>query len=124
MNKQKNCQGKESLQRINYLYQVANQLMGTNSANTKASIACSNLMIQVSKKSVQRIDVDVKRRICKACKTILLPGISCRVRVKKKMVKWVCLTCEKSKIFDSQGNETVWSQRSESIVEIIDYGKD
>ncbi|KAL3288547.1 hypothetical protein HHI36_002986 [Cryptolaemus montrouzieri] len=80
----KKCQGKEALQRINYLYQAANELMAINSANIHLSRACSNLMIQVSKKCVQRIDVDIKRKICKACKTILVPGISCKIRIKKK----------------------------------------
>ncbi|XP_044747290.1 ribonuclease P protein subunit rpr2-like isoform X2 [Coccinella septempunctata] len=123
MSRPKKCPAKESLERINYLYQIANQLMDSNSANTTVSKSCSNLMIQVSKKSVQRIDVDMKRRICKACKTLLLPGINCKVRIKKKNLKWSCNTCQNTKLFPTMNYEPVWSQKDESIVEILDYGK-
>lgn len=121
MSKPKKCQAKESLERMNYLYQIANELMASNSTNSALSKSFSNLMIQVSKKTVQRIDVDIKRRICKGCKSILLPGVNCKVRIKKKIVKWSCCTCQNLKVFPSRNENPVWSQNEESIVEVLNY---
>lgn len=67
-------------------------------------------------------DIDVKRSLCKQCKTPQVPGVNCRVRVKKKQVKWVCSVCKKVKAFKVQNPKYApWTSTEEAIVETLDY---
>jgi ribonuclease P protein subunit RPR2 len=60
----------------------------TNLDNTKnlASIGrfYINTMKTIGTKQVLRIDPSIKRTICKRCETILLPGVTSKVRIKCK----------------------------------------
>jgi ribonuclease P protein subunit RPR2 len=42
-----------------------------------------------------RLPVGYKRRICKECSSLLVPGKSCRVRIKSKREPHVAVTCLK-----------------------------
>lgn len=42
-----------------------------------------------------RIPKDLKRRFCKNCYSYLLPGLTCRQRMKKGIVTIHCLQCNK-----------------------------
>lgn len=67
-------------------------------------------------------DIPIKRSICKRCRTLLFAGITCRVRIKKKRIVWTCLRCQTLKKFPTENGECLtWSQKPESIVEILDY---
>lgn len=116
------CPGKEGFQRINYLYQIANRVVNENETLNRAGILYTNLLNQISKKTVQRIDVDFKRTICKFCKMILIPGVSCKVRVKKRKIIWTCLTCKKQKYF-STNDKVLWAHQNESIAETFNYAR-
>ncbi|KAJ8925717.1 hypothetical protein NQ315_009564, partial [Exocentrus adspersus] len=104
------------------------KLFTSTTENTSCGVASAlycNLLVNVSKKTVQRMDIDIKRKICKGCRSLLLSGITCKVRIKKKRIIWRCLKCRTCKIFETKNKTYVpWSQRKESIVEILDYGKD
>ncbi|XP_018563051.1 ribonuclease P protein subunit rpr2 [Anoplophora glabripennis] len=122
MSKIKKCVGKEGFQRINYLYQASNLLATENASCSIASSLYSNLLVNISKKTVQRIGIDIKRTICKGCRSLLLAGITCKVRIKKKKVIWMCLECGTAKTFETVNKTYMpWSQSEESIVEILDY---
>ncbi|GJJ06250.1 hypothetical protein Clacol_000441 [Clathrus columnatus] len=50
----------------------------------------------IGNKNVLRIDPSVKRKLCKACNTVLIPGTTASVRIKSgrnKLVKKVIYTC-------------------------------
>ncbi|KAL1497722.1 hypothetical protein ABEB36_008632 [Hypothenemus hampei] len=118
----KKCAGKESLQRMNYLLQLANQLITQNKSSYIASLQYTNLMINISKKAVQRLDIDIKRNTCKGCRSILIPGITSKIRIKKKKMNVHCLNCSTLKIFEVKNPDYLpWSQKNESLVEIINY---
>lgn len=51
----------------------------------------------------------------------MIAGISCRVRIKKKHVKWICNKCGSAKVFRATEDYKVWSQTPEAIVEVLDY---
>ncbi|RZB40590.1 ribonuclease P protein subunit rpr2-like [Asbolus verrucosus] len=55
VSKIRKCAGKETLQRMNYLYQACNAVATENESSNAASVMYSNLLIAVSKKAVQRI---------------------------------------------------------------------
>ncbi|ENN71790.1 ribonuclease P protein subunit rpr2 [Dendroctonus ponderosae] len=122
MNNTKKCIGKDSFQRMNYLYQLSNQLATENQSAHIASVQYANLAVNISKKAVLRLDADLKNTICKSCRSLLLPGITCKVRIKKKRIIKHCLKCNHMKIFDTRNQDYVtWNQRSESLVELLDY---
>ncbi|CAG9766049.1 unnamed protein product [Ceutorhynchus assimilis] len=118
----KKCVGKETFQRINYLYQLCNKLTTENRAAHIASNHYSNLAVNISKKAVQRLDIDIKRTLCKGCRSILIPGVTCKIRIKKKKVLKHCMKCSRVKVFDTRNKNYVpWSHREESLVELLDY---
>lgn len=67
-------------------------------------------------------DIPIKRSICKKCRTLLLAGMSCKVRIKKKKVVWICLKCQTPKVFTTENREySTWTQKEDSLLEILDY---
>ena len=98
--KQKNSeprliQHREIYQRMNFLYQAAT-LMTTITTDTQPQTPSNsknlaslgrfyvNTMKTIGTKQVLRIDPSIKRTICKRCDTILLPGVTSRIRIKCK----------------------------------------
>lgn len=66
--------------------------------------------------------IEVKRTICKGCRSLLLPGITSKVRIKKKKVIHHCLICRTRKVFITKNkNYTPWTMKSESLAEILEY---
>ncbi|CAG9865295.1 unnamed protein product [Phyllotreta striolata] len=123
----KKCPGKEGFERINYLYQISNLMATKNQSCHVAASLYSNLLVNVSRKTVQRLDIQTKRTLCKSCRCLLLAGITCKVRVKKQKVTWTCLHCKKAKVFETRDrNYECWTEKPESLVETLDYslGKD
>ncbi|KAJ3649235.1 hypothetical protein Zmor_020988 [Zophobas morio] len=121
----KKCPGKDTFQRMNYLYQACNATATENAASNSASILYSNLLVAISKKAVQRLDIDLKRTLCKGCRSLLLAGVNCKVRIKKKRSIWICTNCSTSKVFDLRNPDyQPWPQQAESLVEVIDYKND
>lgn len=60
--------------------------------------------------------------MCKRCRAILLPGVTCKVRIKKKRLIQHCLKCKAAKIFNIADKDyLIWCQRAESLVEVLDY---
>lgn len=66
-------------------------------------------------------DIPVKRTICKGCRTLLLAGVTAKVRIKKKNIVWSCLKCNTKKTFETNDDYMPWSQKNESIVETLDF---
>ncbi|XP_030760139.1 ribonuclease P protein subunit rpr2-like [Sitophilus oryzae] len=124
MNKIKKCAGMESFQRMNYLYQICNAMATQSKASHRASVQYSNLMINISKKAVQRLDVEIKRTICKGCRSLLLPGITCKVRIKKKKLLHHCLLCSTTKVFPCKNKDYKLWVENPSVVECLDYSLD
>jgi len=51
-------------------------------------IAC-----KISMKCKVRIPRKWRRWICKKCKTLLLPGVNCRVRIRQRRTTHIAVTC-------------------------------
>ncbi|KAJ8960244.1 hypothetical protein NQ318_003969 [Aromia moschata] len=123
MSKVKQCVGKEGFQRMNYLYQASNAIATESKANNVASVFYTNLLVNVSKRQSKGCkDIAMKRTVCKGCRCLLLAGVTCKVRIKKKKVIWTCMSCRTSKVFEIRNrNYMPWTQRKESVVDILDY---
>ncbi|XP_043590803.1 ribonuclease P protein subunit rpr2 isoform X1 [Bombus pyrosoma] len=115
------CQGKDIFERMNYLYQ-ASYLMALK--NRVAASYYGNIMVGCAKKSVLRIESDIKRTICKCCQSPLIPGETARVRLVSKpvkSVKWTCLTCLSVKRYPTKEGHKLWIEQPNSVVQIFNY---
>ncbi|XP_028128051.2 uncharacterized protein LOC114324412 [Diabrotica virgifera virgifera] len=99
LNTLKKCTQKEGMQRMNYLYQICNLMITENRTNNAAAAAYSNLLNNISRKTVQRLEIDMKRTICKACVCLLIVGVTAKIAIKKKKRILTCLRCNHSKIY-------------------------
>lgn len=115
------CHGKDIFERMNYLYQ-ASYLMALK--NRVAASCYGNIMVGCAKKSVLRIEPDIKRTICKCCQSPLVPGETATVRLVSKPVKaikYTCLTCLSVKKYPTRKGRKLWSEHPESIVQTLSY---
>ncbi|KAF2900159.1 hypothetical protein ILUMI_06026 [Ignelater luminosus] len=119
MDKSKNCVGKDNFERLNYLYQLSNIMQSKDGQNT--STLYSNLFISISKKAVQRVEPEIKRTICKKCHNVLLAGVSAKVRLRNKKLRWICNRCQITKVFKAVPDYQLWIQDPQSVVETLKY---
>lgn len=117
----KYCHGKDIFERMNYLYQ-ASYLMALK--NRVAASYYGNIMVGCAKKSVLRIESDIKRTVCKCCQSPLIPGETAKVRLVSKpvkAVKYTCLTCLSVKRYPMKKGYKLWSEQPESVIQNLNY---
>ncbi|CCF76004.1 ribonuclease P subunit RPR2 [Babesia microti strain RI] len=94
-----NIANKCHVQRINYLIQAA--ALVNNFDNNLARIYVRKA-IEYSRKHLLRLDVSVKRYLCKFCHTLLSPALTSTISFKEDIVKinnikrniiWTVITC-------------------------------
>jgi len=114
--------------RLNYLYQSANTLLQESSKrkdkkkskiknkNSKAKINekkisknnekvanyYSQLMVRIGQGAVQRLSKNLKRTICKGCRSLLIPGTNaeiCKIDKKQRKFGSICSMCQTKKMF-------------------------
>merc|ERR1711894_528436 len=109
----------ESAARMNFLYQAAHTILNedknseqaqksTNSSKNKTKksnqiVAAyyTQLMVGIGHKSVLRSSKELKRTICKGCRSLLLPGKTATVKIKTKdkRIGSQCNICKTEKLF-------------------------
>ena len=102
----------ESAARMNFLYQAAHTILAdknseekSNSKTTKSNqiVAAyyTQLMVGIGHKSVLRSSKELKRTICKGCRSLLLPGKTATVKIKtkEKRIGSQCNICKTEKLF-------------------------
>ena len=77
-------------QRIRVLFQQAESV---HKANPELSSRYIETARKIAMAARIRLPVQNKRRICKNCNTLLVPGDNCRVRIKQKREPHVVITC-------------------------------
>ena len=111
--------------RLNYLYQSANTLLQESSKrktkkiknkksktkinekkicknNEKVANYYSQLMVRIGQGAVQRLSKNLKRTICKGCRSLLIPGTNaeiCKIDKKQRKFGSVCSMCKTKKMF-------------------------
>ncbi|KAK0201592.1 RNAse P Rpr2/Rpp21/SNM1 subunit domain-containing protein [Desarmillaria ectypa] len=99
---------RDIIQRLNFLYQASVYLNGVTSQSPpqRKRVTTSDLsrsyvssMKIVGKKTTVKMDPSVKRTICKGCDTILVPGSTVSIRVKKSqshghLMVYTCTRCK------------------------------
>jgi ribonuclease P protein subunit RPR2 len=111
-----------SSQQWNHLYQAAQFLLFKHIQNRQRSLnenAVSDyyayLSVNVARKSLFKIDPQLKRNICKGCEGLLLPGVTARVRILKKptsVIEWRCIRCQTCKKFPSIRHYEAWFENA------------
>lgn len=109
-------------QQWNHLYQAAQFSLCKHTQNGQQSVnesAVSNyythLSVNVAKKSLLKIEPQVKRTVCKGCEGLLLPGLTAQVRILKKpasVIQWRCMRCQTWKKFPSIRHYEAWFENS------------
>lgn len=116
--------GRSAFHRINFLYQASNTLNNAP-AETKRVLSAhyGKILSKVAKKSVLRMDINMKRSLCKGCGTVLVKdGSATVVRKKKKnggYVRQACVTCNTQKTFPVRKNHEIWHAKGESVHTVI-----
>lgn len=50
-----------------------------------------------------------------------MPGINCKVRIRKKEIRVHCLSCHTVKTFKTKRNFKLWPEQPEAIIEVLNY---
>lgn len=77
-------------QRIQVLFQQAEEVRRENPQLASRYVAVARKIAMAAK---VRLKPEYKRRICRNCNTLLVPGENCRVRVKQRREPHVVVTC-------------------------------
>ncbi|CAG8482597.1 12845_t:CDS:2 [Dentiscutata heterogama] len=94
-----------------------------SSTNTKKSlIPLSRFYISTMKsigtKQVLRIDPSIKRTLCKKCESVLIPGVTSRIRIKSKpepQLQVMCTQCGTTRGYPARKGYQLFSEKSENI---------
>jgi len=77
-------------QRIQVLFQQAEEIRRENPQLGSRYVAVARKIAMAAKIRLPR---EYKRRICRNCNTLLVPGENCRVRVRQRREPHVVVTC-------------------------------
>lgn len=112
---------KEAFQRLSFLYQAAHCVFAQNPENQELARFYCHTQNSISRRLVLRQDPSVKRTICKACFSLLVPGVSSTVRQRKRRnQRWTvvrCLNCGLSKRFLSNPDYKLWLEQPQALLE-------
>ena len=81
-----------AMQRIQTLFRLA---METHHEDPQLAQRYVNIARRIAMAAKIRLPTEYRRQICRHCKSFILPGVSCRVRIKQKREPHVVITCLK-----------------------------
>ncbi|CAH3164775.1 unnamed protein product [Pocillopora meandrina] len=107
-------QNQESCHKLNFLHQASHVVLAINPENVEMSRFYASTMKSTAQKLVFKLDPSIKRTICKHCHALLIPGITARVRVRRKRERHIvvtCLECQTIKRYLCRPNHVLWSEK-------------
>ncbi|KAG4068276.1 hypothetical protein HA402_007796 [Bradysia odoriphaga] len=122
--KQQKCHGKETFERMNFLYQAGTLMAGQN-----AALSCyyGQLCKSIAKKAVLRMEPNLHRTICKRCGNILKPSTTAELSICDKdpnMCLIACNVCGSIRRFSINSKYNLWFDDPKSVAEKIRYDDD
>ena len=90
--KAKQQQRQSALQQIHVLFDAAALAFPSDAAKADAMVAKAHKLMQRSK---VKLPVLLKKRFCKECKALWVPGATVRVRLTKGRLVYTCLKCKR-----------------------------
>jgi len=79
-----------SLRRINTLFQLAKEAIHTN---PKLAQRYVDLAMRIAMRTRLHVPEDLRHLVCRHCKSFILPGGGCRVRIQPKREAHLVMTC-------------------------------
>jgi ribonuclease P protein subunit RPR2 len=79
-----------AMQRIQTLFSLAKETFNENPFLAQRYVDLARKIAMAAKVRLPR---EYKRQVCKHCKSFILPGVNCRVRVKQRREPHVVITC-------------------------------
>ncbi|MEM2947711.1 MAG: ribonuclease P protein component 4 [Candidatus Bathyarchaeia archaeon] len=79
-------------QRIQTLFRLA---IETHKEDPKLAQRYVDIARRVAMAARVRLPTEYRRMVCRHCKSFILPGVSCRVRIKQRREPHVVITCLK-----------------------------
>ncbi|XP_049287288.1 ribonuclease P protein subunit p21 [Anopheles funestus] len=116
------CVGRETHERMNFLYQAA-ALM--SHINPQLSASYGRLTKAIGKKAVLRMEPAIKRTLCVRCGVLLNPASTADIEdYRHKQLCYVqvkCNLCGYVKRFYNSKNHQLWLDNPSSLVERIEF---
>ncbi|MGB9740157.1 MAG: ribonuclease P protein component 4 [Candidatus Bathyarchaeia archaeon] len=81
-----------AMQRINMLFRLARETYVEDSALAQRYVDIARKIAMAAK---VRLPKEYRRQVCRHCKSFILPGVNCRVRIKQRREPHVVITCLK-----------------------------
>lgn len=104
----------ESCQKLNFLHQASHAVLAINPENIEMSRFYASTMKTVAEKVVFKLDPSIKRTTCKHCHALLIPGVTARVRVRRRRERHIvvtCLDCSTVRRYLCRPNYVLWSEQ-------------
>ncbi len=81
-----------ALQRIRTLFRLAREIFHEDPALAQRYV---DMARKIAMGANVRLPREYRRQVCRHCKSFILPGVNCRVRVKQRREPHVVITCLK-----------------------------
>ncbi|XP_059610940.1 uncharacterized protein LOC132257901 [Phlebotomus argentipes] len=119
--KQKQCQGRDTFHRMNYLQQASKLMAGRNDfLSSYFGTQCK----AIGKKSVLKMEPAVKRSLCKKCSIFLKPGETADIDVKETPQKVSIISCRRCgfrKRYHINSKYSMWLDNPDSVAEALNF---
>ncbi|KAJ7362137.1 Ribonuclease P protein subunit p21 [Desmophyllum pertusum] len=118
-NKTVNTVKQESCQKLNFLHQAAHAVLAINPENVEMSRFYASTMKITAQKLVFKLDPSIKRSTCKYCHALLIPGVTARVRVRRKRERHIvvtCVDCQTVRRYLCRADYVLWSERGSNNI--------
>jgi ribonuclease P protein subunit RPR2 len=79
-----------AMQRIRKLFHLARETVHEDPALAQRYVDIARKVAMAAKVRLPR---EYRRQVCRHCKSFILPGVNCRVRVKQRREPHVVITC-------------------------------
>jgi len=79
-----------ALRRINVLFQLAKEVIHTNPRLAERYIEIAR---RIAMRARLHLPNDLRHLVCRHCKSLILPGVNCRVRIQPRRETHVVITC-------------------------------
>jgi ribonuclease P protein subunit RPR2 len=79
-----------ALQRVRTLFSLANETIHEDPALAQRYVSLARKIAMAAK---LRLPKEYRRQVCRHCKSFILPGVNCRVRIKQHREPHVVITC-------------------------------
>lgn len=79
-----------ALQRIQRLFFLARKIVHADPALAQRYIRIARRVAMAAK---IRLPKEYRQQVCKTCKSFILPGVNCRIRIRQKRESHLVITC-------------------------------